>query len=1012
MRRKGRIIAVAALAAALVFAGAGLSSKAVFADSTPTDADGFIGQENADKLGLGEVPYIGTLDDRFEYEVDEENQWIFITKVKDDSITELDIPSVYNPYEDMHYDILDMHLCFKPGTDWNNVTSVKVNENAYISIGDGTGRVFPENVESVTINDAYAIGESLNGLFEGYKKLTQVAINNFDVSSVKDMSFMFAGCDNLRRIGPDRSSTSSFIGTEQVENLSSMFQGCAELEYTTVVSNGISITENFKESPIKNLSYYADGCRNIDGSSILIKSLNTAEVKDFSYMFRGCTGIGPKINLADYENFKLDNAENMKGMYSGCTGIGSITFPSSGMDNVTDMSEMFSGCTKLSALTLPTSFTGKNVTNMSHMFFKCSSLKDFGFFSKPSLDTSKVTDMSYMFGTDTTGNMVQPEGLDLQYFDTENVVNMEGMFRYCRPSKPVNLESFDTSSVTNMKEMFHGSSLHKMMGYQLFNTSSVTTMREMFAYAIMSEENKEIDISGYNTSSVTDMGSMFEDVHATITGLGDFDTSSVTDMSDMFYGYVPGDENGLDLSSFDTSSVTDMTAMFESCDMDMIKGYDKFDTSSVTRMYAMFAWTRGTLLLSGYNTSNVREMNYMFNGYEGTEIDVSHFDTSSVEDMTGMFSDCPNLKKLILTNFNTSSLKRAYGMFMASSQLYYLDISSFDMTHIEPKDEDSSHENYDLFGDGTEESYLPEWAFIQKEDGTTYLYVYAGIEADVNELNLVYGFGVSPGFIKTPSKLGSANIKLPDRKKSEYKYEDTVTVSWYQYKRYRVDEGNINYYDASSNIHTTIDMADTLLTRFNPTFADVDPLSAGAEQIYQMCDKKITGGFRKDGKVEFRPNQSVTRAQFAIFLYNLALSRGIVITELDTTPTTEFTDVKEGDSGYKQIIWASNKGIISGFPNGTFKPNNNISRAQIALMLNNFQNIYYTKQVYERSEEMAAKYPDYDSMQDRFQGSVTWVLDWGIMSGKSKKGQLVIAPNDSATRAQVAIFLMRYDDMI
>jgi len=134
------------------------------------------------------------------------------------------------------------------------------------------------------------------------------------------------------------------------------------------------------------------------------------------------------------------------------------------------------------------------------------------------IDTSKVTDMSYMF--DSTGMESEVFKLDLgNYFDTSNVTNMNSMF-------------FNTGSDNPSFELKLGNK---------FNTSNVTNMYFMFAGAGFDSEVFTLDLSGFNTSNVTNMRGMFMHTgytnHNFTLNLGDsFDTGKVTTMHTMFEG--------------------------------------------------------------------------------------------------------------------------------------------------------------------------------------------------------------------------------------------------------------------------------------------------------------------------------------------------------------------------------------------------------------------------------------------------------------------------------------------
>ena len=107
-----------------------------------------------------------------------------------------------------------------------------------------------------------------------------------------------------------------------------------------------------------------------------------------------------------------------------------------------------------------------------------------------------------------------------------------------------------------------------------------------------------------------------------------------------------------------------------------------FDTSSVENMNAMF---RGisveNIYLSSFDTSKVTDMGSMFEASKTTELDLNGFDTSNVTNMFGMFrySNITEIKGL--NKFNTSKVTNMYGMF-AYSTVTALDLGSFDTSNV------------------------------------------------------------------------------------------------------------------------------------------------------------------------------------------------------------------------------------------------------------------------------------------------------------------------------------------
>ena len=107
----------------------------------------------------------------------------------------------------------------------------------------------------------------------------------------------------------------------------------------------------------------------------------------------------------------------------------------------------------------------------------------------------------------------------------------------------------------------------------------------------------------------------------------------------------------------------------------------KFDTSKINNMCQMF-WGCTSLTsinLNNINTSLVETMRLMFAGCSSLkELDISNFDTSRVGDMDFMFADCKEIKSLYLSNFDTSKVSHFEGMFKGMENLDNLNIKNFD----------------------------------------------------------------------------------------------------------------------------------------------------------------------------------------------------------------------------------------------------------------------------------------------------------------------------------------------
>ena len=108
-----------------------------------------------------------------------------------------------------------------------------------------------------------------------------------------------------------------------------------------------------------------------------------------------------------------------------------------------------------------------------------------------------------------------------------------------------------------------------------------------------------------------------------------------------------------------------------------------------------------------------------------------------------------------------------------------------------------------------------------------------------------------------------------------------------------------------------------------------------------------------------------------------------------------FKDVTAGYTFYKEINYLTNKGIISGFPDGSFKPNNAVTRGAAAIMIGRALGLDGTQR--------KTKFPDV-SADSVASGYIQSAADAGIIAGFTDG---TFKPNQSVTRGQLAIFLSR-----
>ncbi|NOU79034.1 hypothetical protein GC101_09075 [Paenibacillus sp. LMG 31459] len=173
------------------------------------------------------------------------------------------------------------------------------------------------------------------------------------------------------------------------------------------------------------------------------------------------------------------------------------------------------------------------------------------------------------------------------------------------------------------------------------------------------------------------------------------------------------------------------------------------------------------------------------------------------------------------------------------------------------------------------------------------------------------------------------------------------------------------------------------------TFTDVEGHWAKL-QIYEAAAKGIVKG---DSSTIFRPNGQVTRAEFAAMLL-----RTMGLPEEASADVSKFTDSTTIPLWAKDVIGAAVKsGILGGYPDGTLRPMQTISRAEMAAML--------TKAMkWDTAGTQLTNFKDDDVIPAWAKGYIRSAADHGILTGREGNR---FDPDSLTTRAEAAVALMR-----
>ncbi len=292
--------------------------------------------------------------------------------------------------------------------------------------------------------------------------------------------------------------------------------------------------------------------------------------------------------------------------------------------------------------------------------------------------------------------------------------------------------------------------------------------------------------------------------------------------------------------------------------------------------------------------------------------------------------------------------------------------------------------------------------------GGGYLYIYTqkfSTYAVAYSLNCTVTFDPDGGTLAESDKTASTNSEgklssLPQPTKEGYNFQ-----GWYTADGKRITEGYVFTNDATVTARWSAKGSgggsgggytppskpaeqEKPSTPVSQRFTDV-PAGVWYEDAVQFTvDRGLFNGMTP---TIFGPENPMTRGMLATVLYRLEKEPGTTVTGL-------FSDVAGGEYYARAIAWAAFQGVVGGYGNGLFGPNDDITREQLAVML-----WRYSGSPAATHKEL--HFADVDQTSDWAIEAMRWAVENGIINGHND-GRL--DPQGQATRAQVAAMLMRY----
>lgn len=240
---------------------------------------------------------------------------------------------------------------------------------------------------------------------------------------------------------------------------------------------------------------------------------------------------------------------------------------------------------------------------------------------------------------------------------------------------------------------------------------------------------------------------------------------------------------------------------------------------------------------------------------------------------------------------------------------------------------------------------------------------------------------------------GTATVSLPYELKTGEKAEE-VTV-WYLAEDGTMSEVPCSY-DSATKLatfkvnHFSLYVVGTKddASWANP-FSDVE----ASDWYYSAVQYAAQNGLMKGtGNNTFSPGLVTNRGMIATILYNLDGS--------GETAQSTFNDVKPDAYYANAVAWAQKKGIITGYGNGMFGPDDSITREQLAAML-----WKYAGSPAAVASKGLASFKDAGEISAYAQNALAWANQTGIITGK---GGGVLDPQGQASRAEAAQIMQNF----
>lgn len=362
-----------------------------------------------------------------------------------------------------------------------------------------------KNVTTVVFDESFAAARptTCKFWFNGFYQLTEIkGIKNLNTSEVRYMSYMFAGCSNLKSVDL------TYMNLQNVEDMDNMFYYCLALK--TVYLKGLNT------SNVKNMKSMFELCKSLE--HLDLSSFDTQKVKNFQKMFYECNSLkaiyaSPKfvVNVSD-----LDSKANM---FYRCYNLAGESKSYNPAHINGDYAKIVGGYFLDATYLIPWVKQNDKTITLYYGYKKTLGTGEYELigwtnknkdkskpFTKATFDESFALNqpISCEYWFKSYNKLEEIE--NLHYLNTSKVTTMHGMFFHCDCLKSLDLSAFETSNVKDFAYLFYKCERLESLNVSSFDTSAATSMQTMFSYC---EKLKTIDLKNFETANVQTMKFMF-----------------------------------------------------------------------------------------------------------------------------------------------------------------------------------------------------------------------------------------------------------------------------------------------------------------------------------------------------------------------------------------------------------------------------------------------------------------------------------------------------------------------